>query len=167
MIELALILSLLGVLLAAFVPTFLRHLRTRKIAEAVELLASLHEGAAAYYERSRAAGQACLPESAGPFPEQPGSEPVLVDFASDPKGAPTWLALGQHSPRMLRYSYEVSVPAPGCRERARGTPAITFRAYGDLDGDGEYAQIERSAAPSHDGRQLVPRGPLRIRSRTE
>jgi len=173
LIEVALVLSLTGVLLAAFVPTFLRHLRTSKIAEAVERLAALHGHAAAYYERPRAGTQGCLPTSAGPYPAVPSAEPVLVDFGSDPSGAATWLALGQRRPAPLRYSYEVLVPEPGCVARPSAAAAITLRAHGDLDGDGERSLLERSAAPSAPGAsasdpaRLLPRGPLRIIARTE
>ena len=167
MIETVLVIALAGVLLAAFVPTFLAHLRTSKIAEATELLSSLHERARTYYEREHGGLRACLPESAGPFPEEASVDPIEVDFQSDEKAAATWRSLGLTAPRSLRYSYEIEVSAPGCRERPTGVPAITFRARGDLDGDGEPSLLERSAAPSPDGRTLVPHGILRIVSRTE
>lgn len=166
LIEAALLVALIGVLLAAFIPTFVRHVHTSKLAEAVERLASLHEHAAAYYERRQASGLRCLPESAGPYPATPSSEPVAVDFAADATGAATWSALGQ-APGPLRYSYEIEVPEPGCRARPSNVPAITLRAHGDLDGDGELSLLERSAAPSADGRALKPYGPLRVVARTE
>lgn len=159
--------ALAGVLVAAFVPTFLAHVRTSKIAEATERLAMLHAHAVSYYEPQRAAGRACLPESAGPYPPEPSAEPVAVDFTTDPHGADTWRALGADTPAEVRYSYEVEVPAPGCRERPSSTPAITLRARGDLDGDGDLSLLERSAAPAADGRTLIPRGPLRVVARTE
>lgn len=158
--------SLAGVLLAAFVPTFLKHLRTSKIAEATERLASLHAHAAAYYALQREPTGPCLPPSAGPYPSTPSPEPRLVDFTADETGAESWRALGLSTPEPLRYSYELDVPQPGCRERVVGLPAITFRAHGDLDGDGEPSLLERSAAPNAE-RLLVPHGPLRIVARTE
>jgi len=168
LIEVALVLSLTGILLAAFLPTFARHVKTSKVAEATELLAALQRRVAAYYSAERTVGaarvHACLPEGAGPYPPEPSSEPVLVDFATDPHGAASWRALGQSSPTMLRYSYELAVPEPGCGQRA-ARPAITLRARGDLDGDGTQSLLERMAVPGPD--DLVPTGPLRILSRTE
>ena len=168
LIEAALVLSLTGVLLAAFVPTFLRHVRTSKLAEATEQLGTLHRQAAAYYAREHAGAalaRHCLPASAGPYPSTPSPSPVPVDFADDSVGAPTWIALGQTGVRMLRYAYEVVVAEPGCRERAGTPPAIWFRAHGDLDGDGEPSLIERAATPK--AGVLAPVGPLRIVARTE
>ncbi len=163
-------LSLTGVLLAAFVPTFLKHVRTSKLAEATELLASLHRHAASYYEAGHTLGMPlgrhCLPESAGPFPLEPSRDPVSVDFRADEHGRATWAVLGERDARELRYSYEVIVPEPGCRERANGA-AVTFRAIGDLDGDGNHSLLERSAGPTSDRRALAPRGPLRVVSRSE
>jgi len=171
LVEAALVLSLTGVLLAAFVPTFLAHVRTSKLAEATERLAQLHERAAAYYAGEHVGPdgtpqQRCLPESTAPFPETPSSDPVEVDFLTAPHGAETFRALGLTTPLLVRYSYEVAVAEPGCHARGPGT-ALTLRARGDLDGDDEPSLLERSAAPSADGRALVPVGPLRIQARTE
>jgi type II secretory pathway pseudopilin PulG len=163
-----LVLSLTGILLAAFLPTFARHVKTSKLAEATEQLAALQQRASAYYAAERTVGgqrvRGCLPDGAGPFPLTPSSEPVLVDFASDEGGAATWRALGQSTPAMLRYSYEIAVPEPGCQQRP-ARPAITLRAHGDLDGDGTQSLLERVAVPGPDG--LVPTGTLRILSRIE
>lgn len=169
LVEAALVLSLTGVVLAAFVPTFLRYVRTSKLAEATELLASFHQHAAAYYARNQQveglSEGACLPAGAGPYPATPSPDPVDVDFLADPLGAATWRALGRTAgPESLRYAYEVAVTEPGCRQRAA---SITFRALGDLDGDGQLSIIERSAVPAGDQQALVPRGPLRIVARTE
>jgi type II secretory pathway pseudopilin PulG len=168
LIEVALVLSLTGILLAAFVPTFVRYVHTSKLAEATERLASLHHHAAAYYAAEHTVGtrrlRACLPEGAGPFPLEPSADPVLVDFATDESGAATWRALGAKQPALLRYSYEVAIPEPGCEQRP-ARPPITLRAHGDLDGDGTRSLLERVATPGREG--LVPTGPLRVLSRTE
>lgn len=172
LIESALVLSLTGIMLAAFLPTFLRHVRTSKLTEATAQLASLHAHASAYYGRAQGSvGSSvpppCLPASAGPYPPAPSPSPVMIDFAADATGAPTWSALGQITPAPLRYAYEVEVLEPGCRARTPGAVAVWFRAHGDLDGDGEPSLLERAAAPSRDGAALVPVGPLRILARTE
>jgi type II secretory pathway pseudopilin PulG len=167
LIELALVLSLTGALLAMFIPTFWRRLSTSKINEAVERLDAMHRHAASYYARTLRphgdAFRACLPDSAGPYPERPSADRVEVDFALDEAGAATWKALGQ-SPAQLRYSYQVEIFEPGCVSRSKG-PALILRAQGDLDGDGATSLLERSARSDRDG--LIPQGPLRILSRSE
>jgi type II secretory pathway pseudopilin PulG len=163
LIELALVLSLTGALLAAFLPTFLRQLSTSKLTEAVERLDALHRHAASYYARDRGALHGCLPDSAGPFPLAPSADPVDVDFALDQQGAPSWRALAQQ-PAKLRYSYQLEVPEAGCGQRGAG-PALRLRAFGDLDGDGTTSMLERASRIERG--ELVPQGPLRIVSRTE
>jgi type II secretory pathway pseudopilin PulG len=159
LIELALVLSLTGALLAAFLPTFFRQLSTSKIHEAVEQLDALHVHAASYY----AAHRGCLPDSAGPYPAQPSADPVEVDFAADEQGVGTWRALAAPS-RRLRFSYQVVVPEPGCSRHATG-PAMLLRAFGDLDGDGVTSLFERASRVEHGA--LVPQGPLRTLNRVE
>ncbi|HEX5657339.1 MAG TPA: hypothetical protein VFX59_09090 [Polyangiales bacterium] len=159
LIELALVLSLTGALLAAFLPTFFRHLSTSKVAEAVEQLDQLHRHAASYYASHRA----CLPDSAGPYPAAPSADPVEVDFAQDEHGIATWQALAR-GPATLRFGYQVEVIEPGCRQRAVG-PALYLRAFGDLDGDGVTSMFERASRVERGA--LVPQGPLRTVNRVE
>jgi hypothetical protein len=173
LVETAATISLAGVLLAAFVPTFSRHLRLSKVSEAVEQLEALHQGAARYYAGNREDGKhgapGCLPESVGPLPTEPSAEAVVVDFdGQDTPGREVWQALGLHGEQRLRYSYTVSIAQPGCGPRSSASsPAITFRAIGDLDGDGVFSTLERHTNISGDLRTLVPTGPLHIRDRTE
>jgi type II secretory pathway pseudopilin PulG len=163
-----------GVLLAMFVPTFLNHVRLSKISEATDQLEALHTQAAAYYATGRRVNgklvHGCLPDSAGPIPSAPSLDPVPVDFgASDTIGRATWNALGITDVRDLRFSYSVIVPKAGCapHDIAQGAAIITFRAEGDLDGDGIKSLIERSATLSADQRTLVPIPPLRVERRVE
>lgn len=173
LLETATALSLTGVVLAAFVPTFMKHVRVSKLSEATDLLEALHEGAVAYYTaHHKVSGRTlwgCLPESAGPFPSTPSVDPAPVSFAEDKEGAATWSALGLTEPKSLRFSYSVIVEQPGCAPHPspRGAPVITFRAEGDLDGDGVKSLIERSATLSQDQRTLVPLPLLRIERRVE
>jgi hypothetical protein len=171
-VESAVGLAAAGIVLAGFVPTFLEHVRLSKIAEATEQLDELHRGAAAYYARDQRIdgklARGCLPQGAGPFPEQPSIDPMPVDFAADSAGQATWAALGAR-PGNLRYRYLVSVNKPGCRphEPPRGAPVVVFRAEGDLDGDGVFSIIERAATLSQDQGELVPIPPLKIERRVE
>jgi type II secretory pathway pseudopilin PulG len=172
LVETAALVSLCGVMLAVFVPNFVRHLHFSKVAEASQQLDDLYRATAAYYATERllagALVRGCLPDSAGPTPSEPSREPKQVDFlATDAPGHDTWRALGL-SEASLRYSYQVEVEQPGCAPRgAPAYPAVSFRASGDLDGDGKRSSLERSASISHDQRALLPIIPLRINQRVE
>jgi type II secretory pathway pseudopilin PulG len=172
LVETCALLSLSGVLAAAFVPSFLRHLRFSKIVEATEQLDALYRSTAAYYATEQHVegrlARGCLPKGAGPTPKQPSVDPQFVDFASiDVVGRETWRALGR-STGLLRYSYQVQVFEPGCGPRpAPPYPAVTFQASGDLDGDGHFSLLERSASISSDQQALMPVIPLRITDRIE
>jgi type II secretory pathway pseudopilin PulG len=172
LVETAALISLSGVLLAVFVPNFVRHLQFSKVAEASQRLDDLYRASAAYYATERVlSGQlarGCLPESAGPTPSEPSRDPKPVDFlAPEAAGHDTWRALGL-SEASLRYSYQISIEQPGCAPRsAPAYPAVRFRATGDLDGDGVHSVLERTASISHDQRALLPNIPLRITQRTE
>jgi hypothetical protein len=173
LVETAALISLVGILLATFTPTFVRNLRMSKIAEAVGELDGLYRGAAAYYAAEHnVSGQLlrrCLPDSAGPLPEQPTPEAQSVDF-DDPKlpAGATFRALGQTGVRELRYSYSVQIAQPGCGARADlATPAVVFQAKGDLDGDGVQSSLKREAVISQDQSTLDAKSPLHIQQRVE
>jgi hypothetical protein len=110
-----------------------------------------------------------LPDSVGPWPEHPSTEPKPFDFdAPETPGAATWHALNQTGIQNLRYSYTVTVAQPGCGPRPSPvSPAVTFTAQGDLDGDGTLSTLQRESALSPDQTQLEPAGPLHIRHRAE
>lgn len=169
MVEVALIVSLLGVVLAAFVPTFVRELRTSKLAEPIERLAHLERLTAAYYAKShRIEGRdrrACLPEAAGPAPPFATEERAEYDFAADDApGNATWKALG-FDPGPTRFRYSFLPERSGCGIRDSGA-IVTLRAEGDLDGDGEHSTFERRLAIRPDG-TLGRTGALLVQDRVE
>lgn len=171
--EAAAIVCVVGVVLAVFIPTFARELRTSKTSEAAEHLELLYLRSAAYFEASRPVegGPAltrCLPPTAGPTPRQPTEDPEAVDFTDeDTPGHATWEALDFQPPMEIRFSYTFEPTAAGCGLRSpEGTYLLTLRAEGDLDGDGERSVFERRAAANEDG-QLEPFGILYVRDRVE
>lgn len=168
LIEAALLLCLIGIVLAVFVPTFLRRVRTNKINEAAELLQEMSDRAAAYYATSWDKGRRyCLPPSAGPTPAAPTVDLVEVDFfADDQAGHSTWEALGFQPDRPVRYSYSYTPSRDGCALNGNeDLGAITFRAEGDLDGDLIRSIFERQATLEADG--LKPANTLHVHQRTE
>lgn len=161
-------LSILGVVLAVFIPTFASRVRTSKIVEASEVLEELSRKTASYYaatwDRHR---QRCLPPAAGPTPSNPTVDPVTVDFSEpDTQGAPTWDALGFQPDRPLRYSYSFLPAQSGCSLEDGDETLVVFRAEGDLDGDGVRSTFERRAIAGDDG-VLRPVGELHIQRRVE
>ncbi len=172
LVESAALFGLAGVLIAVFVPTFVAQLRLSKVSEATEQLAALHAATAAYYATDhRVDGKLrrmCLPESAGPTPASPAVYPMDTDFAAkETPGNATWQALGMAGAH-VRYSYQVIVAAPGCGPRENSPrPLVTFRAEGDLDGDGVRSTLERSATASSDQSTLTPSALLRVVQRVE
>ena len=169
LLELALVLSLIGVTLAVMVPAFTREVRVSKLAEASETLQALHRAVASYYTtpRSTASGLRieCIPAPAGPTPAEPSPDPVRVDFqAAGTPGAATWRALGFQPPRPIRYRYTLSTEHPGCAADP-GTSTVLLRAEGDLDGDERYSRFERVLV-ARDG-ELAPSMPALVVDRTE
>jgi hypothetical protein len=173
MVEVALIVSILGVACAVAVPTFLREVRTSKVAEATSELQHLQLSAAAYYATPQPVDDGkrlrCLPAAAGPTPAMPSVEPVAVPFsAPETPGAPTWVALGYEPQSPVRYRYSFLPAFTGCASRsplAADGPVLTLRAEGDLDGDGVLSRFERRSQ-DQDG-ELTPDPLLIMRDRIE
>lgn len=170
-VELCLLISGLGVMLAMAVPTFFDTLRTSKTAEASEHLARMVAGASSYYlafhESDGRRHTHCLPAPAGPVPAMPTMDPTAVRFGADTTpGAPTWRALGFVPPHPVRYSYLFAPDDSGCQLSARPGPLrVRFIAQGDLDGDGKLSEFRRTAVVGPRGLEVDPL--LMIDQRTE
>ncbi len=169
LVEVAVALSVIGVLLALFVPTFVREVRTSKRAEATEQLAHLERLVAAYYATGHEVGERtlrhCVPDAAGPAPAEATEDPIDFDFsAEDAPGSATWRALG-FDPGPTRYRYSFIPERTGCGLREEG-PLVLLRAEGDLDGDGDLSLYERRLAVRRD-HTLGPSGILVVEDRTE
>jgi hypothetical protein len=174
MVQAAVAVCIAGCVLAAFVPTFLRELRLSKVSEASEHLSLMHSRAAAYFAASHPTPDGgslvhCLPPPAGPTPAVPSEDPVEVDWhdESTPDGV-TWTSLVFAPSRPVRFAYQFEPVAHGCDLRSpEGTFLVTFRAQGDLDGDGERSIFERRAAAAPATGDLEPVGILYVRDRVE
>ena len=170
LLEAAIVVSLIGVVPAVFVPTFLSAIRTSKVSEASEELGRIHALAAAYFEapQTRSRRRRCLPTAAGPAPSEPSMEASHFDFqADDARGAETWRALSYQPARPVRYRYTFAPAASACGlETPADGPLVTLRAEGDLDGDGKRSVFEREATVDRDG-SLVPTGVLYMLDRVE
>lgn len=163
LVEAAVGISLLGIVLAVFLPTFVRNLRSSKLDEPSELLQQLADGVQAYYP-----DQECLPPRAA-APEAPSDELVEVDFQhEETPGAETWAALGFAPARPIRYRYEFIPHVEGCGVRvAPGEVLVTLRATGDLDDDGIESTWVRELTLEEGTGRLVDIGVLRVDDRVE
>ena len=136
-VEVAIILSLAGSVLAVAIPAFVRELHASKFAEPTLGLTRLGEASIAYAS-ARATGAESFPGNA------PLSPPVVPrgTLEIDPPGtwdAPTWKALdfhpvGEGVPHAFAFGYETT---PGV-----GVIRFTAHAHGDLDGDGQTSTFE-------------------------
>ena len=144
-IERVALVSLVGCVLAIAGPTFFRHLRTDKTAEAQEQLQRMFDQTATYYQAQRPQTH-CLPAAAGPAPAEASTDPVEVDFA-DPTidGHATWAAIGFQPPLKTRFRYSLRPIRSGCDISVLDADLVTFVAEGDLDGDGRLSRYERRA----------------------
>jgi type II secretory pathway pseudopilin PulG len=175
-VEIAAVVSAVGMLLAVALPTLSQTIRVSKVTEASEQLEALYRATAAYYAQARVvAGQTgrerelvhCLPAPAGPTPELPSPSPVPVDFAhASAPSAATWTALQFAPSAALRFRYSFLPAVSGCSVDQGGTNLLILRAEGDLDGDGVYSQFERRAQIAPLG-QLNAEAVLHIQDRVE
>ncbi len=137
------------------------------------MLERMHLGASAYFATAHAIDgverRRCLPSAAGPTPLRPRPSAHRVDFFdAEERGADTWRALEFESDRPLRFSYRFEPVAATCDLRSPDrTYLVTYRAEGDLDGDGVHSIFERRDAAANDEDRLVPIGILYVRDRQE
>ncbi len=136
-IESVVLLSVVGSVLAVFVPAFVRDLRASRLAEPLDGLSQIARNATAI-----ATTEGAYPASVGLTPEQV-PEGQSVD---DPEGTwehPTWRALDFGFDRSHHFSFAFD------SENQRGGMAeFTARAHGDLDGDGVFSTFRVSGQVS-------------------
>lgn len=159
-IAVALVIAGIAVVAAIAIPDHLDRLQHAKTSEARDNLRSLFEGAAAYYSREHVApdgtvltGCTVAPAST---PNVPGPERTALGALS-----PSFEALGFAPAGPVYYRYEI-VSVPGCGHSSEET-LYSFRAHGDLDGDGVRSLFELCAGPGGSGE--LTRSPAIYRER--
>ncbi len=135
MVETAVLVSMLGVLLAVGVPAFLRYSEHAKTVEAPRTLQRIHAAELAYYHSSAEAGPQGTFLAARPLPGVPTARRFPAD-ATVWSGAADWAALGFVLDHAHFYRYEVLAPAPH-----EGFSAV---AQGDLNGNGNVSTFTRT-----------------------
>jgi prepilin-type N-terminal cleavage/methylation domain-containing protein len=167
LIELMIVVTILGILAAVAVPTFITYMRRAKAAEAPVLLKAVFERTATYYypERSERGvtgnhTAACVVASADNA-VTPRDEKQRGDYT----GA-SWYSLGYTH----EYSYyRLEIDNPGgerCHVVANVSNVYTLRARGNLDGDGDLSLFELAVASNGENELYRSRG-LYVVSETE
>ncbi len=164
--------SIIGCLLAAFVPAFVDHLRLSKASEAARELDRMHLATAAYFAAPHASEtetlHRCLPSAAGPYPTEPTQDARTLDFEGEDLSRAGFTAIGFAIDEPVRFSYTLQPTVSGCDLHSpEGTYLVTYRAEGDLDGDGERSLFERRDRALEGEDLLEPVGILYVRDRTE
>jgi len=133
-----------GILAAVAIPSFISYVRQSKASEAESNLRSLFAGAAAYYEQEQLAPDGSLQTGCTVGPavtaNVPGPEKQLLGLMD-----PAFEALGFAAYDPVYYQYEI-IAGPAHCSHGPNQPLYTFRAHGDLDGDGQRSLYELSVA---------------------
>jgi hypothetical protein len=150
-VEAAIGASLLGCVLAATVPTFVKNLHASRLAEPVDGLNRI-AGRATLLAAGRRAEHA-YPETVGLTPEEV-PRGGRVEDPPDTWNHKTWRAL----------AFEISVPHSFSfafdSENQPGEARFVARAHGDLDGDGQLSTFSISGSSKDGGEPVV--NPLEV-----
>lgn len=137
-----------GITAAVAIPAFTRYTRHAKTAEAEAKLRELYMGAAVYYQEEHVGPAGNMLTGCTVASAITPSAPSATRAMLGPRPA-SFDALGFVASDPLYYQYEI-VGVPGCGHPA-GSPLYTFRAHGDLDGDGTQSLFELSAGSDANG----------------
>ncbi len=145
-VELALVLSIGGSVIAASAPTFVRELQASRMSEAIDGLNSIGAGAVAHAD-----GKELAASFPAPAPLTPAEVPrgVTVQDAPDLWDTPTWTALDFRFDRPHRYAFKFDVVPDPARIWFQAT------AHGDLNGDGISSTFVLSGERRVDGEAVV------------
>jgi Tfp pilus assembly protein PilE len=137
-------------------PAYQDYIARSKQSEAISNLKSLFTGAASYYAQERIAndGSVVTGCTVGPAttPNIPGPDKQVVVISD-----PAFMDLGFAVADPIYYQYEIVAGPSTCGNPPNSPALYTFRAHGDLDGNGATETLELSAGSSPLGELM--RGP--------
>lgn len=138
-----------GVIAAIGIPAFINYVRRAKVVEAESNLRSLFIGAASYYDQERTGPDGTIQSGCTVGPAVTTNVPTdtaQVLRAFDPP----FLDLGFAPSDPVFYQYEI-VAGPASCDHGPNQSIYTFRAHGDLDGDGVTSLYELSVGTDAQG----------------
>jgi Tfp pilus assembly protein PilE len=137
-------------------PAYQDYIAKSKQSEAISNLESLFTGAASYYAMERMADDGSMVTgcTVGPAttPNVPSADKQVV-IISDP----AFMDLGFAVADPIYYQYEIAAPPSTCGNPPNSPALYTFRAHGDLDGNGVTETLELTAGSNPVGELF--RGP--------
>lgn len=149
------VVAVVSILAAIAIPAFVEYMRRSKTSEAPSNLKTLFLGAAAYYgatswaNRGVVLGPGLVDSSActvgaATTSNLPYSGKTILDLNIED---PAFSAISFEAPDPLYYQYAIAGSVDACGHVA-GTDLYSFRARGNLDGDGVFSLFEISAGSS-------------------
>lgn len=150
LLEAAIGVSLVGSLLAVFVPTYVRGLHGSRLVEATDGLDTI--GARAVASAHGKPAHDAFPPSVGLTPASvPRGKPAVDEAGTWEQ--PTWIALGfQPVPYGITHSFSFSFTSKPADDVAQ----FVAEAHGDLDGDGVTSTFEIRGSQSNGEAKVEP-----------
>jgi hypothetical protein len=138
----------IGAVAALGVPAYVSYVRRSKTAEASAVLQHLFVGADSYYESEHIGADGAVHTHCT---VEPAITPNTPSASRSTLGAlpPSFEALGFPVADPVYFQYEIA-SVPGC-DHPPGAVLYSFRAHGDLDGDGTTSLFELSAGTGAEG----------------
>jgi prepilin-type N-terminal cleavage/methylation domain-containing protein len=158
LIELMIVVSILGVLAAIAIPSFVTYVRRSKTSEATGNLKSLYLSASTYYQAERTGRGATAATSSNCTVGTDVTIPTPGPNKQKYQSTDNQLALGFSISDYVYYSYQIESIASQCGWTANAPEVYYFRAWGDLDGDGDQAMFELAASSDSENLLYHARG---------